>query len=283
MSPAVSLSAATLNFGTQTVGSVSPTPQAVTLTNTGNAALSITGIAIGGTDAGDFSLTAQSPCGASVAPGGTCSIQVNFTPGSSGARSATLSISDNASGTPQTVALSGTGSDFKLSASPPSATVHQGGSTSYTLTVTPLSGFTGTVSLACNGAPGDGSCNLSLPSATFTANSSPVSVTVNVGTTAPGAAPGRPRTTPPGRPRTVPVLLGLLLAALLALRLARGWRWRAATLAAAALLIAVLAASCGNTVKTRPASGTPFGTYTLTLTGSSSNLGHSTSVTLIVN
>jgi parallel beta-helix repeat protein len=105
--PAVTLSTANLTFSNQAVGTTS-TAQAVSLTNSGNATLSITGIAVTGTNASDF---AQSnTCGSSVAAGANCTISVTFTPTATGSRSASLSITDNAANSPQTVSLIGTGS-----------------------------------------------------------------------------------------------------------------------------------------------------------------------------
>ena len=70
---------------------------------------SITSLAITGTNASDFAQT--NSCGSSVAPGAACTIGVTFTPSASGARTATLSVTDNANGEGrQTVSLSGTGS-----------------------------------------------------------------------------------------------------------------------------------------------------------------------------
>jgi hypothetical protein len=82
-------------------------PQAVTLTNTGGATLNITSLAVTGANASDYSQTGN--CGSSIAAGANCTIAVLFTPSAAGARAAALSISDNASGSPQTVSLSGTG------------------------------------------------------------------------------------------------------------------------------------------------------------------------------
>ena len=284
VSSTVSLSTGSINFGAQIVGTGSSTPQSVTVTNTGNASLTVTGVTLSGANAGDFALTTPSPCGASVAAAGTCTIQINFTPSAAGARAATLSIADNAADSPQTVALAGTGSDFQLSASPSSTSVHQGGSTTYTLTVTPLDGFTGTVNLSCGGAPAEASCTLSLPAANFTAGSPAVKVTVNIGTTGPGAAPPWLRWAPPGGPFRIRGLVWLLLAGAGLLAALAGRRGRRSWIVlASALLLVAFAASCGNTVVTKPTAGTPFGTYTLTLTGSSANLGHSTTVTLVVD
>jgi hypothetical protein len=102
----VSLSPTSLAFGNQPVEMTS-TAQAVTLSNTGNAALSITSLALTGTNASDFEQS--NACGSSLAAGANCTIAVMFTPSVAGAEAASLSIADNSSGSPQTVALSGAG------------------------------------------------------------------------------------------------------------------------------------------------------------------------------
>jgi hypothetical protein len=104
--PAVSLSSGSLTFASQNLGMTSAA-QSVTLNNTGTAALSITGIALTGTNGGDFAQT--NTCGASVAAGGNCIVSVTFTPSAARNRTASVTIADNASGSPHTVALSGTG------------------------------------------------------------------------------------------------------------------------------------------------------------------------------
>jgi hypothetical protein len=105
-SPAVGLTPPNLIFYPQTVGTTSGI-ESVTLTNTGVATLTISSISITGTNAADF---AQSnTCGSSVSAGANCTISVTFTPSIVGAESAAVSISDNATGSPQTVSLSGTG------------------------------------------------------------------------------------------------------------------------------------------------------------------------------
>jgi hypothetical protein len=97
------LSPTSLNFGLVVLGA--SLTKTVTLTNVGATTMSITGFAITGTNAGDF---AQShTCGSSLGAGTSCSISVTFKPSASGMRTATLSVSDNAASSPQTVALSG--------------------------------------------------------------------------------------------------------------------------------------------------------------------------------
>jgi probable HAF family extracellular repeat protein len=100
------LSPTSLSFGIVKIGTSSPA-KTVTLTNVGTTALSITGIAITGTNAGDFAQTHT--CGSSLAAGATCTISVTFRPTAIGTRRAAVSITDNAAGSPQKVALSGTG------------------------------------------------------------------------------------------------------------------------------------------------------------------------------
>src|SRR5207249_2893031 len=82
-------------------------PQAVTLSNSGSAALSISSIAITGADSGDFAQTNN--CGSSLGSGTKCTINVTFTPSATGTRTGTLTVTDNASGSPQTASLTGTG------------------------------------------------------------------------------------------------------------------------------------------------------------------------------
>jgi bacillolysin len=104
--PAVTLNPTSLSFGSQQIGMTSA-PQTVTLTNSGTTALSISGIALAGTNSGDFAKTTT--CGSSLAAAASCAINVTFTPTATGSRSATLQVTDNAAGSPHGVPLSGTG------------------------------------------------------------------------------------------------------------------------------------------------------------------------------
>lgn len=100
--PYVVLSATSLIFGDQTDGTTSA-GQPLALTNIGNRDLSITGIAV----KGDFSQTNN--CGSHVAGGASCSLNVVFTPTYPFERFGTITITDNAAGSPHTVNLKGTG------------------------------------------------------------------------------------------------------------------------------------------------------------------------------
>jgi hypothetical protein len=104
-SPAVSLSPTSETWGAIVVGVTTP-PKAVTLTNSGTATLNISNIAT----SGDFALsTSPKPCGSALVPGKNCKITITFTPTQDGMRTGSLTITDNASNSPQTVPLSGTG------------------------------------------------------------------------------------------------------------------------------------------------------------------------------
>jgi dienelactone hydrolase len=105
--PNATLSATKLTFATQLVGT-SSAAQAVTLTDYGTTALSITRIVA----SGDF--RASNNCGSSLAALASCTISVTFKPTAAGVRTGTLSITDNAPGSPQTVSLQGTGTDLLL-------------------------------------------------------------------------------------------------------------------------------------------------------------------------
>ena len=95
-----------LNFGSQPVGTRS-LARKITLTNKGNSAVKITGIAITGADAGDFAET--NTCGKSVASGTSCFIKVTFKPLAKGKRTGDVSVYDNGGGSPQQAMLIGTG------------------------------------------------------------------------------------------------------------------------------------------------------------------------------
>ena len=104
--PPVTLSATSLSFAPTTVGASSGS-QTVTVTNSGTAAVTITSIGVTGTGASSFVFA--NSCGASLAVAASCTIHGHFAPTATGALLATITITDSASTSPQTIALSGTG------------------------------------------------------------------------------------------------------------------------------------------------------------------------------
>lgn len=101
----VTLTPASLSFGDQAVNTTS-TAKSVTLKNTGDATLDISNIAIAlGTN---FAIS-NNTCGGTLAVNKTCKVSVTFTPTALGALADSLTFTDNATGSPQSVPLSGTG------------------------------------------------------------------------------------------------------------------------------------------------------------------------------
>jgi len=144
--PTVSLSPTTLSFGTQTAG-ISSTAQSVTLKNTGTAGLTIKSVALTGTGASAF--LKSTTCGTTVGIGAQCTMSVTFKPASSGSKTASLTITDNAPNASQSVALSGTGVQPTVSVSPATlgfGSEAVGGSTSaQVITLTNTSALTLTI------------------------------------------------------------------------------------------------------------------------------------------
>lgn len=94
-------------FGTQTVG-VGSSVQAKNVSSIGNAAVQISSVS--NSNPAEFSIVSSTcTAGAFVNPLSSCSISVQFTPLVAGARSGTITIASNGLGSPQTIAMSGTG------------------------------------------------------------------------------------------------------------------------------------------------------------------------------
>src|SRR6185312_5395808 len=133
------------------------TMQAATLTNSGDASLTIGSIAT----AGDFTQTNN--CGTSLAAGASCTVQVSFTPTVAGVRTGALVVNDDDPvSAQQTSALSGTGLDYSVAASPASISVRAGSTAAYTATVSALGGtYSNSVGLSCSGLPISAFCSFS--------------------------------------------------------------------------------------------------------------------------
>jgi YD repeat-containing protein len=113
----LTLTPSPLAFGNQLTGTASA-PRTLTVTNHGNTSVTLassSSVVIGGTNSSDFTPAAGTTCvnnlvlAAAPGPGNSCVINLIFTPPALGARSATVTVTDNAVGSPQSVALQGTG------------------------------------------------------------------------------------------------------------------------------------------------------------------------------
>ncbi|MGZ4814453.1 MAG: choice-of-anchor D domain-containing protein [Terriglobales bacterium] len=101
-SPIVALSTSIINFAAYAIGTTSP-PIGFTLYNTGNATLNITSIVA----SAEFAQTNN--CGSTLDAGNNCVVNVTFTPSGLGTRTGTVTITDDALGSPHQVSLTGTG------------------------------------------------------------------------------------------------------------------------------------------------------------------------------
>ena len=106
ITPTTPVSTMTLDFGTVAEGSTSQS-QNVTFTNTGSASISLGALAIIGGN-GQFQVSG-STCSGTVQAGGNCSIGFTFAPTSPGEQMASLAVTDETGGSPQTVSLQGIG------------------------------------------------------------------------------------------------------------------------------------------------------------------------------
>jgi hypothetical protein len=265
--PVATLAPASVAFASETTGATSA-PTAVTLTNSGNAALTITGIAIGGTNPANFAQT--NTCGSSLAAGANCTISVTFTPVSAASFSATLTVTDNASGSPQPVTLSGTGTappTFTITSGTPSGSASQAAAATYTFTVAPQNGsFTSPVTFSASGVPAGYAATFN--PATVTPGSSPATTTLTI----------RSNSIPIAQ--TVPLAAPVL--AFIGFWLVPGKR-RRRWIAMAVLLLASFGAAtaltgCGGGFSFKQA----VQTYTLTIAATSGNDTQTTTVQLTV-
>jgi hypothetical protein len=108
--PSAVLSSSSLSYANTYIGTTTAS-QIVTLTNPGTDTLKITGIAITGPNAGDFT-TPVTTCGSTLAPAGSCTLSTAFDPKAVGSRTGAITITDNANnvnGSTESVTLNGTG------------------------------------------------------------------------------------------------------------------------------------------------------------------------------
>ena len=275
--PAVHLSPSSLSFPSQLVGTTSR-PQIVTLTNGGNNTLTIASVTANPTD-----FNVVNGCSSSVAAGASCSIGVSFDPTQSGTRNGTLTVTDNASGSPQTVSLTGIGQGFLMTSSPSTATVSPGQTANYSISISPTGGFAQKVTLTCTGAPTGATCTV--PTSVTLNGSSPTVVKVMVTTSVSMAS-----LLHPNRISLDLLALWWILPGSSGLVLARsGGRRRGKQVGQALgrfaflclILLAINLVSCGG--GSNSSNGTP---YNLTVTGTfvsgSTTLTNSTKLTLVL-
>jgi sugar lactone lactonase YvrE len=303
--PAAALAPASLTYSA-TAGSTSAA-QTATLTNSGTAVLNISGITLAGANPTEFSISANT-CEVTLAAGASCTISVTFTPEAAGSFSAAISVADDAPGSPQSSALSGTGTaaptapDFTVTATPSAQSVAAGGAATYTVSIASTGGsFTDPVALTAVGLFPPG-MTVTFSPASVTPGSAggqsimTVQTAVQAATQTAGGR-GASRWPPAGTLAgagaiTAPVFAAALLL-LPGLRSRRRWqaRVRRASFSGAGCLLILLGtmaaiAGCGGGFAlhqtTPPSSGQTDITYTITVTGTSGSVQHNTTVQLTV-
>lgn len=177
---AVTLVPGNISFPAITQGTTGM-PQSITLTNSGTANLNIFSVVLGGANPNDF--TMNNACNGALALNASCTITVTFAPLGAGERTATVTITDDAPGSPQALALSGNATPaFTVTPSASgstSATVTAGQTAQFNLQLTPGAGFSGSVSLVCAGAPMAATCTAPSVVQVASGNPTPFSVTVS--------------------------------------------------------------------------------------------------------
>jgi hypothetical protein len=276
IAPGLTLSSKSVAFGTQLV--TTGTTSTITVTSSGGAPLTISSITA--TGAG-YSQTNTCLAG-NVGVGLVCTITVGFVPATTGPLTGSISIVSNASSSPDTIALTGTGGDFSLSATTPTMTVTSGKTATIQFSATSVSGYTGTVTLACLGATTGEACTITPSSVTLSGTAQ--SFTATVSTTSVYLAGvtlgGSPRQ--PGK-KFYEGAGGVSMALLLGFvgrRRLRDYR-RAISVGLAMMLVVVIAGCATNYNQLNPA-GTLLGTQTLTVIATSNGVSRSTTVTLTV-
>jgi len=265
--PDLTISTTSLTYGSVDVGaSVS---QGISVTNAASGAVPVPAFVT----TGDYSTTNN--CGSTLAAGATCTVNVIFTPTTTGTRTGTVVAQSKTPGPPST--MTGNGIDFTFLASPSSGTAIAGYSSSTVVTSTPLAGFGSELRLTCTTSAPGSTCNLSQNSY---ASSTATPTTVNITTTAQYAVVGYGGFG--GRWLSLIALAtGLLL-----------WTRRRSvsalarsglTVLAVALLLAagsVGLTGCSGKLPAQNASYTVPGTYSYTITATDGFLVHSTTYSL---
>lgn len=219
-------------------------------------------------------LPGGTPVGNSTAVSGGDTSTVYFTAGLAGEQHGLLGAISNAT-------VSGAAPTFGFSASESEATLASGGSTQATLSVAPVNGFSGTVTLSCSsGLPAGASCSFSPSSLNVAANAPAISqLTITTTKSAMSVAPALHRR------NTAVFSLAVLLpfSALFLVRRRRSLLGRGLLGPLAAVIlslgVAVTIAGCGDSSSSR---ATPSGQSTVTVTAAGGGTSQQTTIAMVV-
>jgi FG-GAP-like repeat len=277
----------TFLFFLPTIDGTTDTEQAVEISNTTGSTITslvITGPANSQPEIGTFLETNN--CGSSLAPFSLCTVQVTFTAVSPGVLSDQISINGSAGSI--SIPLSATATDFSIQIAQggsSSQTIHAGQSATFNLQLNPDL-VQGTVSFNCTGVPQKSQCEI--PTPIIVSGMAAIPLQVSLSTTAAGALspdvrrhPGTP-VLPPASIEFLFLVLGTSPVILIGLRASR-FPIRRAIMVALFLSVSLALSNCGGGGPTGGggggsgggggggSSGTPAGTYMLTVTASFPN------------
>jgi hypothetical protein len=216
-------------------------------------------------------------------PGATATIKFNVVPSAAGNYETTATVSsllsENDPNPGNNVEqASFTASDFSVKAAPASETINAGQTASYIVTLTPSSVYSASISLTASSSPGLTATTMSFLSNSLTPGQASVATTLNVATT--------PRLIPVAglRHRGAVYAFWLALPGLGLLGLGAGGKRKhiigIMMLALCALIL--FQPACSSSTQPTAVSGTPAGTYTITVTATSGSDTHQKNVTLNV-
>ena len=184
--------------------------------------------------------------------------------------------------------LSGSGAGFGLTpvtGTSTSATIKPGDPAHFSLTISPTTGFSGTINFSCSGIPPLSACMLN-PTVATIGLGQPAMLAIDITTTKPSTIfwnPGQPRSPYPSRLSFLWMLT--LLTLWLAFRKKQGPRWPPAIPLLALLLLTLIgAAACGGggSLPSIGNPGTPSGNYNVTITGKSGTVTQTVNLTVNV-
>lgn len=208
-------------------------------------------------------------------------VQFSVTPNQPGTFSATAQVAKvNNTNTNVIANASFTAGSFTMSVSPASATVAAGQTAPYSVLLSPIGAFGNNVSLACSGAPSGATCNFSSTSVSFSQGTGSASAALNISTT--------PQPVPiagSGARRGPLYALALLVPGMAFFGVGgrrRRARWLGLLAFAVVFTLVALQPACSSNKQQPQVSGTPSGTYAVTVTATSGTFSQSKTIQLTV-
>jgi hypothetical protein len=256
-----------------------------------NAQITLTASVTGDNPTGKVSFTAGSTSlGTATLAAGVATLQTSFaTAGGYPVTAAYAGDQNNAASTSSPVTITIAAPNFTIAATPASASVTPGQTATFTFTVSPVAGYSGTVKFSCGSLPTMAACAFA-PSSVAPSGGSPVSSTLTVTTASATAMLNMEKPSIPSLPPWIPqgglALAGAMGLAFVPKRIKR-WNRQLRVLGWGLLLgsLSLSVLSCGGGGSSAPSNpGTPAGSYTLSVNASDSAGGpqHAVSLTLSV-